>query len=49
MLTEILLGCDGKKPQSIEFEAIFDYHGKKNFKKMKSLQAVADTMSMSLS
>jgi hypothetical protein len=49
MLTEILLGCDGKKPQSIDFEAIFDYRGKKNFKKMKSLQAVADTSSMSLS
>jgi hypothetical protein len=47
-LSDVVLSCDGKKPQPIEFEAIFDYHGKKNLRKMKSLRAVADTSSMSL-
>jgi hypothetical protein len=43
MLTEMVLGCDGKKPQSMVFEELFDYKGKKNLKKVKSLQAIADT------
>jgi hypothetical protein len=47
-LSDVVLSCDGKRPQPIEFEAIFDYHGKKNLRKMKSLRAVADTRSMSL-
>lgn len=49
MLTEIVLGCDGKKPQAVEFEKLFDYKGKKNLKKLKSLSAKADTRDMSLS
>jgi hypothetical protein len=47
-LSHVVLSCDGKRPQPIEFEAIFDYHGNKNLRKMKSLGAVADTSSMSL-
>jgi hypothetical protein len=49
MLAEILLSCDGKKPQAIDFASLFDYNGKKSLKKLKSLRAVADASSMSLS
>jgi hypothetical protein len=49
MLADLVLGCDGKNPQSITFESLFDYKGKKPLKKMKSVSAVADTTPMSLS
>jgi Leucine-rich repeat (LRR) protein len=49
MLSDVVLSPDGKKPQRITFEGMFVYRGKKNFRKMKSLQAVADTSFGSLS
>jgi hypothetical protein len=49
MLTDVVLSCDGKRPQPVIFESIFDFQGKKNLKKVKSLSAVADMSSMSLS
>jgi hypothetical protein len=48
MLTDLVLGCDGKHPQPMDFEGLFNYQGKKNLKKMKSLRAVAETTPMSL-
>jgi len=48
MLTDIVLACDGKHPQVVSFEDIFDYHGKKKLARLKSLSAKADANAMSL-
>lgn len=49
MLTEIVLSPEGKKPQEITFEELFNYTGKKKLKNVKSFKAKADTSDMSLS
>lgn len=49
MLTEIVLSPDGKHPQEITFEELFNYQGKKKLKNVKSFKAKADTSDMSLS
>lgn len=49
MLTEIVLSPDGKTPQEITFEELFNYTGKKKLKNVKSFKAKADTSDMSLS
>ncbi|OHS96351.1 hypothetical protein TRFO_10001 [Tritrichomonas foetus] len=49
MLTEIVLCPDGRKPQKIDFDQLFNYNGKKKLKKIKSFSAKADTSDMTLS
>lgn len=49
MLTEIVLSPNGKTPQEITFDELFNYTGKKKLKNIKSFKAKADTTEMSLS